>query len=462
MSQATSAASSPAPALAAAPTRADLVHGSHRSLGFAFALAASLCYTLMSVGVYLGTETVAAGQLLFFRGALAATLLFPLARAELTRASAPTLRKLALIALTGGLAIGAAFLNLQLISVGTARSFGSLGLIFTLVVAYFALGERVSWRALMGILLVIAAFGLLVSDDLIRPPALSIALGVFGALMISATATTVRAIARHVAPPVVVWAMAVSMVVVGFFMPGEWTLGGGAVTLIGVVAVAGAAGQMLSVLAYRHLEAGIAATIERTDLVWAVVLVALIESSLPHPLEIAAYTLVMAGVIVLQPGLRLRRRRHVSVPLDPTRPPERLDEMGRARLGHAVEQAESETSCEFKLHLDMATDTERRGALELFECLGVERTELGSGVLVCVTDSTNTLDVVYDRGIGGKVSTRRLREWTGQLAREVDRHGAVGGLAGGLPELARALGNAMPRASDDRNELTDELSLVIE
>lgn len=282
---------------------------SNPARGFAFALAASLCYTLMTVGVYLGAESVPAAQLLFFRGAVACVVLFPLAKASWPAMNQSELWKVLVIALGAGLAIGASFLNLQLTSVGTARSFGNLGLVSTLAIAYFFLGERISKRSIVGLCIIVSAFFVLLSDSVVRPEPISIGLGIFEAVMVGVVATTLRAVAGKVSSAFVVWAVAVAMITTSFLFGGKWApLTQATTVLISVVAIAGAVGQLLSVVAYRHIQAGVAATLERTDLVWAVVLVALIEFKMPHPLEITAYLLVILGVVILQPGLLFKRR----------------------------------------------------------------------------------------------------------------------------------------------------------
>jgi uncharacterized membrane protein len=132
-----------------------------------------------------------------------------------------------------------------------------------------------------------------------------------------------------------------------------------------------------------------------------------------------------------------------------------LDDVARA-----IADAERGTSAEIRVHLDhsCAGDPMAR-AIEVFERLGMHRTEERHGVLIYVAVADRKLAVIGDAGIHARVGEaywRRLVEaMTDHLGAERPRDGFVHGVR----ELGEALGRHFPRRRGDVNELSDQVSI---
>jgi uncharacterized membrane protein len=98
-------------------------------------------------------------------------------------------------------------------------------------------------------------------------------------------------------------------------------------------------------------------------------------------------------------------------------------------------------------------------AVEIFELLGMHRTELRAGVLVYVAVADRKLAVVGDAGIHTRVGQAY---WDGLVARIVDHlreERPRDGLTDAVGEIGASLAAYFPRRPDDRNELSDRVSL---
>ena len=126
----------------------------------------------------------------------------------------------------------------------------------------------------------------------------------------------------------------------------------------------------------------------------------------------------------------------------------------------AVSHAERRTAAEIRVHLDehCAGDTMAR-AIEVFERLHMHETVEHAGVLLYLAVVDHKVAVVGDTGIHQRVGQGY---WDGLVARVVGhlREGHPReGLVGAVAELGAALSTHFPRRRDDRNELSDSVSV---
>ena len=132
-------------------------------------------------------------------------------------------------------------------------------------------------------------------------------------------------------------------------------------------------------------------------------------------------------------------------------------------VAQAVAAAEHETSGEIRVHLERRMPAHTRDALaratELFEKLGMTATAGRSGVLIYLAVEDRKLAIAGDAGVHARVGDQywhRIRDamverLRGGRPREALLH-AVG-------EVGEVLRRFFPRRPDDRNELSDEVSL---
>jgi uncharacterized membrane protein len=137
-----------------------------------------------------------------------------------------------------------------------------------------------------------------------------------------------------------------------------------------------------------------------------------------------------------------------------------LPEHDRTRVKEAVATAELGTSAEVRVHLDEhCEDEELDRAAFLFAHLDMHRTALRNGVLLYVNVSDRRVAVIGDAGIHRFVGQSF---WDDVI--ELIRLHFIGGryaegIIAGVERIAVKLREHFPRTSDDRNELSDEVSL---
>ena len=126
----------------------------------------------------------------------------------------------------------------------------------------------------------------------------------------------------------------------------------------------------------------------------------------------------------------------------------------------AIRQAETATSGEIRVHVEphcASTDPVQR-AIEVFAQLGMQQTKDQNGVLFYLAHTDRKFAVVGDKGIDAKVPAN-FWESTKDLLRS---HFAVGnyaeGLSQGIEMAGQQLKQYFPYASDDTNELADDIS----
>ena len=126
----------------------------------------------------------------------------------------------------------------------------------------------------------------------------------------------------------------------------------------------------------------------------------------------------------------------------------------------AVTAAEARTAAEIRVHLDHRCPGDPMArTVAIFERLGMHRTELRAGVLVYVAVADRKLAVIGDAGIHTCVGQAY---WDGLVTR-VLAHLRQERPREGLVDAVRAIGDALaahfPRRPDDRNELSDRVSM---
>lgn len=126
----------------------------------------------------------------------------------------------------------------------------------------------------------------------------------------------------------------------------------------------------------------------------------------------------------------------------------------------AVTAAEARTAAEIRVHLDHSCPGDPMArAVAIFERLGMHRTDLRAGVLVYVAVTDRKLAVIGDAGIHVRVGQaywdRLVARILGHLRDERPRDGLIDAVG----EVGASLAAHFPRHPDDRNELSDRVSL---
>jgi uncharacterized membrane protein len=126
----------------------------------------------------------------------------------------------------------------------------------------------------------------------------------------------------------------------------------------------------------------------------------------------------------------------------------------------AITEAEGGTAAEIRVHLDHRCpgDAIVRAA-EVFERLGMHRTAGRNGVLIYVAISHRKLAVIGDQGIHTRVGETYWRGLVEDVLAHFHDQRPRDGLLHAVAELGTALHQHFPRDPDDRNELSDEVSI---
>lgn len=136
-----------------------------------------------------------------------------------------------------------------------------------------------------------------------------------------------------------------------------------------------------------------------------------------------------------------------------------LTEQQRRDVAEAIEVAERLTSGEIRVHIEEHIEEDvLQHAAFIFETLGMHATRERNGILIHVCVADRLVAVLGDKGINEKVPEGF---WDGTVEL-LKSHFAAGRSAEGLCEAVRTVGEQLaaffPSRSDDRNELSNEVT----
>jgi uncharacterized membrane protein len=132
----------------------------------------------------------------------------------------------------------------------------------------------------------------------------------------------------------------------------------------------------------------------------------------------------------------------------------------QAQLMAAIRQAELNTSGEIRVHLEERCpdgDPVAR-AVAVFQHLGMHQTKEQNGVLFYMAWGDRKFAVVGDAGIDAKAPPGFWDSTKDLMRQHLAANDLVGGLGAGIERAGQQLKQYFPRATDDANELTDDIS----
>ncbi|MCZ4410727.1 TPM domain-containing protein [Cryomorphaceae bacterium 1068] len=134
-------------------------------------------------------------------------------------------------------------------------------------------------------------------------------------------------------------------------------------------------------------------------------------------------------------------------------------EAEKAKIVDAITAAENKTSGEIRLHIERKCPEEvlDRAAF-LFEKLEMHKTELRNGVLFYVSFEDHKLAILGDGGINAVVPDTFWNEIKEQLVTAFKQGNYTDGLSEGIRMAGEQLKAHFPVASDDIDELSNEIS----
>jgi uncharacterized membrane protein len=137
-----------------------------------------------------------------------------------------------------------------------------------------------------------------------------------------------------------------------------------------------------------------------------------------------------------------------------------LAQLDQQRIVDAIAEAELQTSGEIRVHVQRKAGGEIRNVAErTFERLGMTKTALRTGVLLFIACEEQSFVILGDQHIDESVPAGFWDEIAAKLTLRFKN----GEFTDGIVEAIRAAGDHLreffPRASDDVNELPNDLSI---
>jgi uncharacterized membrane protein len=126
----------------------------------------------------------------------------------------------------------------------------------------------------------------------------------------------------------------------------------------------------------------------------------------------------------------------------------------------SIAQAEAGTAAEIRVHLEHRCPSEpMTRAVEVFERLGMHRTAERAGVLIYLSVDDRKLAVIGDAGIHARVGQEYWDRLVVRVLAHLREARPRDGLVDAVREIGAALAANFPRRRDDRNELSDRVSM---
>ncbi len=134
-------------------------------------------------------------------------------------------------------------------------------------------------------------------------------------------------------------------------------------------------------------------------------------------------------------------------------------------IAAAVAAAEGETSGEIRVHLERRLPGSGPGgdalarATEIFTRLGMHTTDEHNGVLIYLAVDDHKLAIAGDAGVHARVGDEYWQRIRDAMVERLRRGEARDAVVHAVSEVGQVLRRFFPRRPDDRNELSDRVSL---
>lgn len=137
-----------------------------------------------------------------------------------------------------------------------------------------------------------------------------------------------------------------------------------------------------------------------------------------------------------------------------------LDRDQEETLVSAIQEAEKQTSGEIRLHIEKTCSEEDplNRAQEVFASLEMHETEQNNGILIYVSWKDHKIAIWGGQGIHEKVGQDFWNDELNLLIEYFKKEEYVEGLRTVILQIGDKLKEFYPYQSDDRNELSDDIS----
>ena len=126
----------------------------------------------------------------------------------------------------------------------------------------------------------------------------------------------------------------------------------------------------------------------------------------------------------------------------------------------AIKMAEKQTSGEIRLHLEKRSRKPVMDrAVQVFNKLGMGKTALKNGVLIYLATSNHEFVILGDRGINEAVPENFWNDVAGRMNQLFKEDKFCDGVCEGISMIGEKLIAHFPYLTDDRDELSNEISI---
>lgn len=140
-------------------------------------------------------------------------------------------------------------------------------------------------------------------------------------------------------------------------------------------------------------------------------------------------------------------------------PKDKLTEEEKESIVAAIQEAEKNTSGEIRVHLENHCREEVLDrASEVFATLKMHKTDLRNGVLIYLAIKDHKFAILGDSGINQKVPEHFWEDIRDFMVSRFKEGKYAEGLSEGILMAGKQLQEHFPYKSDDRNELSDDIS----
>jgi len=125
----------------------------------------------------------------------------------------------------------------------------------------------------------------------------------------------------------------------------------------------------------------------------------------------------------------------------------------------AIENAELNTSCEFKVHLeDYCNEDVFDRAAYVFSELGLHKTAARNAVLIFIVVQNRKVVILADGGITSVIDNTHIQEEVLALTKAFRDGNFIAGVEQSLVRMSAALSKSFPRQANDVNEISNSIS----
>lgn len=131
----------------------------------------------------------------------------------------------------------------------------------------------------------------------------------------------------------------------------------------------------------------------------------------------------------------------------------------RAAISQSINEAETRTSGEIRVHIAVDSSGPPRAAAERsFSELGMRRTAARNGVLIYISVAEHRFAIVGDEGIDRVVPAGYWADVASEMEARFARHEFAAGTIAAVHRIGERLNEYFPRERGDVNELPNEIS----